>query len=264
MIDAAYVVERIGKGVQTALKTNQLLLGVEQFEFENATIRPEYVTTVKVAEQLTDPGLVVSLETRMKMLRHQAARLVRLRNCGSKPEWERARKLVKRLDKYRFGESDGQILDMLVLRADPVAPPALVAEVKLGAGNRARIIKDIDRIICLLCMYEEAEVLDQHRMYGAVVFHSMREDQNGKRLRTDASKLLGAIRDHLKDMSSSCPWLNYKADLLSSYGTSEPVYGYRAFYDDGSYEDVFGKQGFAFAPGLVLLGKAGDIASTPF
>ena len=69
MIDAAYVVERIGKGVREALKTNQLFLGVEQFEFENADIRPEYVTTVKVAEQLTDPEFFVSLEARMKTLR---------------------------------------------------------------------------------------------------------------------------------------------------------------------------------------------------
>ncbi|WP_148560934.1 hypothetical protein [Magnetospira sp. QH-2] len=71
-MNAQEVVNRIGDGVKAALNTNQLFLGVEQFEFENADIHPEYVTTVKVAENLTGPSVVVSLETHMKTLRHQA------------------------------------------------------------------------------------------------------------------------------------------------------------------------------------------------
>ena len=264
MVDAAYVVERIGKGVQEALKTNQLFLGVEQFEFENADIRPEYVTTVKVAEQLTDPELIVSLEARMKMLRHHAAGIVRLRNCGSSAKWERGSKLIERLRGYEFGKRDGERLDILVRSMDAAAPPVLVAEAKLGVRNLAGIVTDIDRIFRLFRMYREVEVLDCHSMYGAVVFHLMLDGKDTDALTRRSSNVLNAVRAHLKELSDTHQWLRHKADLLRSFDIAEPVYGYREFHEDGSYENVFGKDQFAFAPGLVLLGNADDIGSVAF
>ncbi len=47
MMGADEIVRRIGKGVRAALTTNERFLGAEQFAFENADIRPEYVATVK-------------------------------------------------------------------------------------------------------------------------------------------------------------------------------------------------------------------------
>lgn len=146
MVDAKYIVDRMGMGVQAALKTNALFLGVEQFEFENADIHPEYVTTVKVAEHLTGPECVVSLEARIKMLGHHAAGIVRLRNSGSKPKWERGSKLIERLDRYKFGKRGGQRLDILVHTTDPAAPPILVAKAKLGARNLADFVTGINRM----------------------------------------------------------------------------------------------------------------------
>ena len=264
MIDANFIVQSIGKGVQAALKTNQLFLGVEQFELENADIHPEYVTTVKVAEHLTGPELIVSLEAKMNTLRRHATGIVRLKNRGSQPDRERGSELIRRLNTYKFGKSDRQRLDILVRTTGFDTPPVLVAEAKLGARNLAGIVTDIDRIVCLLRMYEEAKLLEKHRMYGAVVFHSMRDGQDTDALTRRASNLLSAIRAHLNELSHIYQWLNYKADLLRSFAISEPVYGYREFYEDGASEDVFGKDQFAFAPGLVLLGKPEDINTVCF
>ena len=79
-----------------------------------------------------------------------------------------------------------------------------------------------------------------------------------------SSNLLDAIRAHLRELSDAHTWLRHEADLLRPFEVEEPVYGYREFYDDGSYENVFGKDKFAFAPGLVLLGNADDITPAAF
>ena len=264
MMNAACIVDRVGRGVQAALETNQLFLGVEQYEFENADIHPEYVTTVKIAENLTGPEVVVSLEAKMKMLRHHAARIVRLRNCGPGSKWERGSQLIERLEGYKFGKRDGQRLDILVRTNDPLAPPALVAEAKLGARNLVGVVTDIDRVFRLLRMFWDVEVLDGHRMYGAVVFHSMLEGSDMNALTRRSSNLLDAIRAHLRELSDVHEWLRHEAGLIRSFEVEEPVYGYWEFYGDGLFEDVFGKDKFAFAPGLVLLGNADDITPAAF
>ena len=234
------------------------------FEFENADIHPEYVTTVKVAEKLTDPEFVVSLEAKMKMLRYHAAGIVRLRNCGSKSKWERGSKLIERLDGYNFGKSDGQRIDILVRTTDPVAPPVLVAEAKLGHGIwlvSSRTSTESSVYSECIGMWRSSTATG---MYGAVVFHSMLDGKDMNVLSGRSSNRLNAIRAHLKELSDTHSWLRHKADLLHSFKIVDPVYGYREHCDDGSYEDVFGKDMFAFAPGLVLLGNANDIASAAF
>ena len=263
-MEASDIVERIGKGVQAALKTNQLFLGIEQFEFENADIHPEYITTVKVGEQFTEPEYIVSLETQMKTLRRDAKGIVRLKNCVSKSAWESAGKTIERLDNYKFGKKDRERIDILVRPFDAMVPPVLVGEVKLGVRNLKGITTDIDRIMHLLCMYEEADLLKRHRMYGAVVFHLMLDGKATDALSPHASNLLAKIRDHLKDISSSKPWLKHRADLLHSFQVSEPVSGYREFHEDGTVENVFGKDRFTLAPGLVLLGTVEDVETVDF
>jgi hypothetical protein len=44
----------------------------------------------------------------------------------------------------------------------------------------------------------------------------------------------------------------------------QAVTGYREVQEDGSFEDVFAKDSFTFAPGLVLLGNAGDVSTVAF
>lgn len=261
MMNAQHVVKKIGAGVQAALKTNQLFLGVEQFEFENADIHPEYVTTVKVAEKLTGPDFVVSLETHMKTLRRQAIGIARIKNMKDNDHRD---EIVGRLSRYKFGKKDSQRLDVLVRSADTGAPPHLMAEAKLGVHNLPGLLKDIDRIVKLLSMYEEAGAFDGHSIYGAVVFHLMREKVDANGLKTHAQNFLTGISAHLSDLSSKYTWLNYQADLLTSCQVSEGVSGYQEYHDDGTIEEVFSKEQFAFMPGLILLGNASDIVSVTF
>lgn len=260
-MNAQQVVDKIGSGVQAALKTNQLFLGVEQFEFENADIHPEYVTTVKVAEKLTGPEFVVSLETHMKTLRRQAIGIARIQNMKDK---DRRDEIVGRLSRYKFGKKDSQRLDVLVLSADSLSPPHLMAEAKLGVHNLPGLLNDIDRIVKLLSMYEEAGAFNGHAVYGAVVFHLMREKVDVNGLKPHAQSFLAGISAHLSNLSSKYAWLNHKADLLTSWHVSEGVSGYQEYHDDGTVEDVFGKEGFAFTPGLVLLGNGADIPNVTF
>jgi len=262
-MNAQDIVDRIGSGVQAALKTKQLFLGIEQFEFENADIHPEYVTTVKIAENLTglDPEVVVSLETHMKMLRRQAMRIVRLKNWSDK---DRRAEIERRISRYKFGKKDRQRLDVLVKPADALSPPYLIAEAKLGVHNLSGVLEDIDRIVKLLRMYEEAGVLEKHAVYGAVVFHLMQEGANAQGLESRAGNFLAGVSAHLSDISSKHSWLNSKPGLLTSCQVVEGVSGYQEYHDDGTVEDVFGKDGFAFMPGLVLLGNADDISTVSF
>lgn len=254
-MNANDVVDRLGAGVRAALKTNQLFLGVEQFEFENADIHPEYVTTVKVAEELTGPEYVVSLETHMKMLRRHAIGIARIKNMKNR---DRLEKIENRLSGYSFGKKDTQRLDVLVMSSDSSSPPHLMAEAKLGVQNISGLLKDIDRILKLLNMYEEAGALDGNSVYGAVVFHLMREEIVADDLKDHAKNGLTRINNHLAGHSERYDWLNYKAGLLSSFQVSEGVSGYAEQHDDGTVEEVFAKDKFAFVPGLVLLGNATD------
>ncbi len=258
---AAEIVSKIGAGVKAALKTNQLFLGIEQFECENADIHPEYVTTVKVAEHLTAPEHIVSLETHMKTLREQALRLARIRNLKTPDKW---RKIEPLLRQYTFGKKDSQRLDILVRSADPLSPPLLLAEAKLGIHNLAGVIEDVNRVARLLSMYDDAELLADNHVYGAIVFHLMQEGGKAEGLNDLASNFLIGINAHLTNLTLKRTWLKHKVDLLSSAQIIEDVCGYREFHDDGTVEDVFGKDRFSFAPGLILLGNADDIEGVPF
>ena len=260
-MNAKDIVSRVGAGVQAALKTNQLFLGIEQFEFENADIHPEYVTTVKVSEHLTDPEHVVSLETHMKTLRAQALFLVRIRN--NKPP-EKRREIEGLIRSYKFGKKDSQRLDILVRTADKSSLPLLLVEAKLGIHNLPGVIEDVDRVVKLLFMYDDAALLSDNPIYGAIVFHLMQEGGAADDLNYRASNFLTGINAYLNNLTLKRSWLKYKAGLLSSSQIIEDVSGYQEFHDDGTVEDIFGKDRFFFAPGLILLGNADDIENVNF
>ena len=260
-MDAADIVRCIGKGVQSAMKTNRLFLGIDRVETEIADVRPEYVTTVKVAERLIDAGHVVSLETLMKTLRQNAMGLVRLRNRENR---EGSESILEPLKKNRFGKKDSWRLDILVRSCEEMSPPMLLAEVKLGVRNVDGIRKDVDRIVKLLAMYHDAELMEEHDIYGAVVFHSLVEGEEKDRSSTRGSKLLTRIQDHLKQRSSCHRWLKHKVDFLHRFEVTEPISGYQEFHEDGTVESVFQKHQYTFVPGLVLMGNARDVETVDF
>lgn len=261
---AEEVVARIGRGVRNALATNEFFLGVEVEAFVNADIHPEYITTVKVGEALAGPDRVVSLETHMKQLRQHAASLARMRSLGG----DRARRAMidMGLSGFVFGKKDSKRLDVLVLDADPLAPPLLMAEAKLGVSNLSGVLKDVDRIIRLLDMFE---VVGERSdvTYGAVVFHLLKEDvatPDGRVIiATDesAQQLMEGITAHLSEAHKTRAWLKSKVGLLKSAGRIEKARGY---VEDGEEDLVFAKHGFLFSPGLVLVGSNEDIDSINF
>ena len=254
MMDAADIVDHISEGVQKALKTNQLFLGVEKFEFKNADIHPEYITTVKVAEQFIDPGLEIRLEAMMRKLRQQAVGMAGRHN----------KKKVGQLKRYKFGKDDRQRLDILVRRDDSLAPPLLVAEAKLGTKNHAGIKEDVKRVFRLLRMYQKAGALVEYNMYGAVIFHSMQvgEDPEDQKLRSWT--LPQKIQDYLNKKSLAHPWLESKAGLICASKQKGDVSSYKEFYVDGSCEEIFAKDAFTLVPGLILLGNDPAISGVTF
>jgi hypothetical protein len=260
-ITAQAIVQAIGDGVAQALSTNQLFLGVEEDMFKNADIHPEYVTTVEVAKQLTAPDRVVSLESHMKELRGNARFLARgFSRVTNKtfPDIDRI------LTEYRFGKKDSQRLDILVRSSTPSGPPLLIAEAKLGVKNLMGVIHDITRVVRLLTMYNDLQLLDKYNVYGAVLFHFWEEGNDVGSPNQQANNLLIGINEHLLSLKPKKPWMNSRAGLLTHGARIQAITGYRETHDDGYEEDVFAKDSFTFAPGLVLLGNAADVSSASF
>jgi len=260
-MDAQEIVKAIGEGVAQALSTSQLFLGVEEDAFKNADIHPEYVTTVEVAKKLTAPDRVVSLETHMKEIRRHARSLACVHNRMNK---ETLPGIDATLARYRFGKKDSQRLDILVRSSEIQRPPLLLAEAKLGIENLPGVIQDIDRVVRLLTMYSDLKLPDLNTIYGAVLFHFMEEENDTGDLNQKGQKLVKGIDAHLQNLRVTKSWLRSRVGMLKQGATVYPVTGYREIYDDGSEAEVFAKHGFAFAPGLVLLGNADDVDSVQF
>ncbi len=260
-MQAQEIVNAIGAGVADALNTNRLFLGVEEDAFNNADIHPEYVTTVAVAKTLTAPDRYVSLETHMKELRKHAHGLARMKQKFSKTSTLDIDGIVAR---YKFGKRDSQRLDIVVRSSDPLQPPLLIAEAKLGVENLAGVIQDIERVVRLLTMYDDLHLLSPHHIYGAVLFHSMEMGNAAGTASQKARDLISAVSKHLQSLMQAKSWLNAKCGLLTQSAKVQAVTGYREVQEDGSFEDVFAKDSFTFAPGLVLLGNAGDVSTVAF
>ena len=260
-MNSEFIVERIGLGVEDALKTKARFLGIEKFEFRNPDIRPEYLTTVKVAERLASSDYEVELEASMNKVRHLAEAIVRLRSSGGESGQQRRRELLEQLRVCEFGK---RRLDIIVHSNQDFTPPVLVAEAKLGVGNRKGIVRDIDRVFRLINMFHEVEALEKHSMYGAVLFHSMVDGGVSSDLRKKSSSLLCEVNVHLSKLHRKHSWLFCKAGLLSSFLRTEEQKGKEEIYEDGSREIVHAKDGFTFAAGLVLLGNAQDICTVKF
>lgn len=260
-MDAQEIVDAIGEGVESALATNKLFLGVEVDGFQNADIHPEYVTTVEVAKKLTGVDRQVSLEAHMKELRRQARTIAWLKRGREQAD---LKVVATQLAPYKFGKKDSQRLDILVRQADSSMPPLLMVEAKLGVRNLKGVIEDVDRLVRLFDMYDAVGLLKEHKIYGAAVFHSMEEGNNTGAAGVRAQTLLQGIQAHLASESSLRPWLKWSAGLPSTGTVIQPVTGYTEHYEDGTTENVFARDSFHFAPGLVLLGNAPDVSTVKF
>ncbi|WP_165795754.1 hypothetical protein, partial [Methylobacterium frigidaeris] len=155
-------------------------------------------------------------------------------------------------------------VDIVVFTSDPSELPLLISEAKLGSQTADAIIADIDRVVTLLQMHRDLGF--NENIYGAVFFYKMTKGGSISDVQRDSSVLLARINSHLCDKKSdpNNKWLKFKADLLTRENYSEPIQAYEELHDDGSSEMVFTRQGFAFAPGLVLLGQADDVETVPF
>ena len=256
-MNAQDVVSEIGQGVRGALTVSNQFLGIEGSTFANADIHPEYVTTVKIAEQLIGADRVVSLETQMKTLREQALRLARLNTLNDRPAFLT---IKSKLGGYTFGKKDSQRIDIYV--QGDTGRPLLIAEAKLGIRNLDGINKHIDRVVMLLDMFRDAGLMsDGSFVYGAVIFHLMQEGVGDDEIQASIATILPGIQSHIDNLVQKHSWLMHKTGLLSlAHGRVIEAEGaYLEEHDDGTSENIFARKRFAFAPGLVLLGNDQNI-----
>lgn len=271
MITADDVVADIAQGVRNALDASQQLLGAEAIDFEHPQIHPEYLVTVEVAKSLSSPERVVALETHMDDLRSNARRMALLKarvthNSQRKAEYQLRLDEIDRVladPAFQFsGEEHGwgkKRVDIAVFQSEPREAPVLIAEAKLGRQSPAAIIADIDRVICLLRLHKELDF--EGPLYGAVFFYRMLKGGSPAGVRGRAASLLRTIDAHLQaeQAKSNQTWLTSKAGLLALGTFHEAVQAYEEVRPDGTTESVFARKGFAFAPGLVLLGSTSDV-----
>lgn len=259
-MDAAEIIDRVGAGVLAALDTSERFLGVEAFAYRNADIKPEYITTVKVAEQLTAPERVVTLEASMKGLRGRAAGVGRWNNLNSKSAWSAITAAIRQAN-YAFGK---ERVDIRVDEASGDRPPLLIVEAKLGVQNTKGVEKDIDRLVNLFDLYENTGALTKHVMYGAVVFHAMQEQGTKDTLPAFSQKMFEHIEAHLRVLRLARPHLNFRANPLSATLRIGDICGDIEVHPDGTVERTFEKHGYAFQAGLVLIGNALDVLTVKF
>lgn len=261
-MNADSIVDRIGKGARAALKLNQRFLGIDRFLKENAKIRPEYVATVKIAEEFIGWDsigrcLTVKLECQMKELKKLALEL----SIATMKFTDDAKEEIAG---YRFGKIDQERLDFLVQVSEHTCPPILIAEVKLGATDFPKIAKDINRIVRLLMMYEIAKAYSIGPTYGAVVFHCMSEGVDERGLDSRTSKFLEKISQHCNKLINEHSWLNIQSGLLDRAAIVEDESVEEDYDEDGNAHQYFGKDKFAFKPGLVLMGRQNDVMTVKF
>lgn len=257
-MNADEIVAAVGRGVKNALLMNRHFLGIDEGDTRNADIRPEYLMTVKIAEQLPAADHVVELEAPMKQIRDHARALARYLNHVARMKNQASRYLDGLKDMF-FGK---ERIDILVRMPDK--QPLLFLEAKLGVKNADGVIKDIDRVVTLLGMYKRAGLLDRYHIYGAVVFHAMEEQGTAISLEEFAADILRRIANHLDLLRPQHPPLKIKAGLLSDSLIQGSASAFEEDHEDGTREMIFQRDQYAFQAGLVLIGNAPDVISVRF
>lgn len=273
MLTADDVVLNVAQGVRNALNASRQLLGAEAIDFEHPRIHPEYLITVEVAKCLSGPERVVAMETHMDDLRLNAKRMAlfkaRLTHRSSeKTAYQQRADEIERVlldPAFQFGSveqgSGKKRVDIAVFRSEPREAPLLIAEAKLGRQSPDAIIDDVDRVIRLLRLHKELDF--EGPLYGAVFFYRMLKGGSLTGVQGRARGLLSKIDAHLRSEQAKFnqTWLKARAGLLTRGAFHEGVQAYEDLHPDGSTEEIFARRGFAFAPGLVLLGSSNDVES---
>lgn len=277
MLSPQAIVDEIGHGVKDALELSNLWLGVERSTFKTADIHPEYVTTVKVAERLMNIDREIAMEAHMDAIRQHLGNVARLHAIGRPPPFPSPSPSAKpRVDfkavdailaAHRFHGTAGKKksakrIDILVKDSDATQPPLLMVEAKLGISNIAGVKSDVDRLINLLHMHEKVGLHD--RVYGAVVFHLMADQGDAATLSKRGSRFAAKIQAHIQTAMTTYPWLVGRAEMISRFAIVQSATTYDEHHDDGTSETMFAKAGYAFAPGLVLLGANPSIRTVSF
>lgn len=142
-MDASEIVRLVGIGIQSAFKANTDFLGMEKGFYENADIKPEYISTVKLAESFVSTFRIVKPETKMRDLRSDASMQIVINHMSNgndrlgenrKKGRELAQKLKRdfRFNKEESDQNEGQKIDISVCLSDRPSPPNLLLEIKLG------------------------------------------------------------------------------------------------------------------------------------
>ncbi len=280
-MNAKEIIDSVGKGINAAFQTSQKFLGERIFD-ENTRIKPEYISTVKIAEQLTGYDRVVKLENQMrgigrKVLIDASCRPLPKAEGNNTPFEEMKLALQKESErrnessiriysgKYGFPRKSTKRIDITVAsnQDSKKSAPFLLIEVKLGGNNKTKFIKDLDRLAKLISMYNDAGHLSDRNIYGVIVFELMKEDCNNEDLKKITKKRLSKLDLHLKKLAKSYDWLKYKVGLIEQHAITEDATGYETEDGNGNTYSELAKRGFAFSPAMVLIGNAADIKDAP-
>jgi hypothetical protein len=264
-MDAKEITQSIGRGIEAAFKTSKEFRGLEIVE-NNTDIKPEYISTVKIGENLTGAYRIVELETKMGKIKrdilgntffNQPKKSVKF---GS--PWEQMEKLRKKLLDYDLGKKGGKKIDVAV-RKNEESPPFLLVEIKLSSCSIKKLKEDIDRLVMVLSMYFDAGLFSSKNIYGVLAFHFMKEESDESNLSDDACKRFTELNDYLTEKAEAYPWLNYNLGLIKDFSSSEDTTIFEEMDSDGKCHLELDKLGYNFSPAMVLLGNASDIKDAP-
>lgn len=252
-MDANEIVKRISTGVLNALNVKRLLFGIEADSISNPELRPEYITTIEVAKSLTGIDHDVSVEAFMRDLRKNALMFAILNDQSAD-----ARRKLR--DDYRFGKKDSKRLDVLVMPDGASGLPLLMVEAKLSVSNLSGIKKDVDRLIRIFDMFNDAGALKPGKtLYAAAVFHEWIEGNDGGSASKTGARTVADMQSYLCTVRSGRPWLHTNVGLLETKALVLPAVTHREVYPDDTCEEVLTRKSLTFLPGLVLMGISPDV-----
>lgn len=254
-LNAEAVLQKVGEGFQQAYKLAEKFEGWGYPSIPE--IRPEYLLTVKLAEAITGPDFKVKLEAPIKEILRDAGLYFRWRDTGHPLKRHKFRPFP--FSDY-YSAKTSKLLDICV-REDHAEHPFLFIEVKLDGKNTAALIKDLERLIELLALFQACGAMKLGDLYAVSIFSFHKEDMDKSNLKNPHKAAITKVRKLLKEETGRRPWLNYKIGILESaviegdYGVEDDV------HVDGSIEQILVHDKYALAPVVTLLGNAQDVTN---
>ncbi|MBO6655904.1 MAG: hypothetical protein JJ934_03370 [Pseudomonadales bacterium] len=219
------IVESIEEGYASAVETAHDFLGVEPSDFNEPELRPEYLVTISIAKAFNKRNRHVRLEAPLKPILNF--------HRGRSKEFEPYTK------KERF--------DLTVSEDDNEFSPETLIEIKLNNANEGLVTEDLNKLARVLNRFDTLKFSDR---LGVFLCHFARKKSSDT---SKAETLLGHLENSTKKLASTHERLNIEFGFLiqSKITTNDSIVN--IVYDDGSEEDVLGREGFIFTPGIILL-----------